>query len=96
MFLAKAAKVEAKQEPNESVKETRDDENDDNVEDKIWADVDKDLGELLQEVGNIEENDNEDEDSTATERYDCTKYFQYFHQSNQTRNRTGTTDSKTV
>lgn len=58
-----------KQEPNDSVKETIDDENDDNVEDKIWADVDKDLGELLQEVGNIEENDNEDEDSTATERY---------------------------
>lgn len=58
-----------KEDGDESVKETHEDENDDNVEDKIWADVDKDLGELLQEVGNIEENDNEDEDSTATERY---------------------------
>ncbi len=67
-LLAKAAKLEVKQEPNDSIKENNDDDNDDNVEDKIWADVDKDLGELLQEVGNIEENDNEDEDSTATER----------------------------
>lgn len=67
---AKAVKAEVEQEPNDSVKENNEDENDDNVEDKIWADVDKDLGELLQEVGNIEENDNEDEDSTATERYD--------------------------
>lgn len=67
---AKAAKAEVKQEANDLIKENNDDENDDNVEDKIWADVDKDLGELLQEVGNIEENDNEDEDSTATERYD--------------------------
>lgn len=66
--LAKAVKADVEQEPNDSVKENNEDENDDNVEDKIWADVDKDLGELLQEVGNIEENDNEDEDSTATER----------------------------
>ncbi|KAJ6642966.1 Cip1-interacting zinc finger protein, partial [Pseudolycoriella hygida] len=65
-----AAKAEVKQEGSDSIKVKRDDEIDDSVEDKIWADVDKDLGELLQEVGNIEENDNEDEDSTATERYD--------------------------
>lgn len=47
-----------------------DDEDDDIVDDKIWADVDKDLGDLLQAVSSENANDDEDEDSTTnTERY---------------------------
>lgn len=38
----------------------------DAVDEKIWADVDKDLGELLQAVGTDTANDDEDEDSTTT------------------------------
>lgn len=45
------------------------DDDDDNVDDKTWADVDKDLGDLLQAVNSENANDDEDEDSTAnTER----------------------------
>lgn len=36
------------------------------VDEKIWADVDKDLGELLQAVSTDTANDDEDEDSTTT------------------------------
>lgn len=37
---------------------------DDAADDKVWADVDKDLGELLTMVPNA--NEDEDEDSTTT------------------------------
>lgn len=47
-----------------------DEDDDDVVDDKTWADVDKDLGELLQAVSSENANDDEDEDSTTnTERY---------------------------
>lgn len=50
---------------------TESEEVEDIVDDKIWADVDRDLGDLLQQAGNENPNEDEDEDSTTTtERYD--------------------------
>ena len=49
---------------------TESEEVEDIVDDKIWADVDRDLGDLLQQAGNENPNEDEDEDSTTTtERY---------------------------
>lgn len=58
-------KDDEEEEGGDGEKDTTNDDPDEGSEDKMWADVDKDLGELLREVGPEVNNDDEDDEEDS-------------------------------